>query len=361
MKLTVTGQLALSLLSTFAHAGKPCKNADLYVEAGSHIIYSYPGLTPPDSLLELTREGKVGGIIIFGENVDENLGNVVQNFQDAYKESPGYSGSPLLITTDQEGGIVRRLPGGPEKTAREVGDSEDPLSEATRMGQAAVEALTPFKVNSNLAPVLDVYRVEGEFIDEFGRSYGNDTEVVSTCSNAFAAAQKESNIISTAKHFPGLGAAGEGENTDEQPVTIDSSIDELRSFDCAPYEAAIKAGMETIMTSWAIYPSLDPEYPAGLSKKWVQGELRERLGFKGVTITDAIEAGSLKPFGEAGELGVMAAQAGMDLLLASGRDASQGESILEALVAALEDGTLSKREFRAGTKRIQELRSKLEW
>jgi beta-glucosidase-like glycosyl hydrolase len=96
-----------------------------------------------------------------------------------------------------------------------------------------------------------------------------------------------------------------------------------------------------------------------MSKAWVQGELRQRLGFKGVTITDAIEAGALQAFGNDGDRGVLAAKAGMDILLASGRNATQGEAIVEALVAALKTGKLARDSFDQATQRILKLRGKI--
>ncbi|PGH11255.1 hypothetical protein AJ79_04990 [Helicocarpus griseus UAMH5409] len=359
MKLTTS--LIAAILPALAWAkADPANDEDLAIQAAKHVIYSYEGLTPPAHLLDLTRQGKVGGIITFGENVDENLGNVIQEFQTAYAESPAYFGSPLLIMTDQEGGKVRRLPGGPGDPAKVTGQAPDPKAAGAEAGETAASVLKSYLNNCNLAPVLDVYRTADNFLDKVGRSYGNTSELVSACATAFIVAQEGAGVIATAKHFPGLGAAGD-ENTDLQPVTIDIPLDELRSTDEVPYEKAIAAKVDMVMMSWAIYPALDAERPAGLSKAWVQDELRERLGFKGVTVTDALEAVSLERFGDDAQRGLLAGQAGVDLLLASGRNATQGEAVLNALVQGLKDGSLSKREFDAGTKRIDKLRKKLEF
>ena len=98
-----------------------------------------------------------------------------------------------------------------------------------------------------------------------------------------------------------------------------------------------------------------------MSKVLIQGELRERLGFKGVTVTDALEAGGLEAFGNHANRGLLAAQAGMDLLLASQRNETQGEAVLEALVQGLKDGSLPKDEFDAATERILNVQSKLKF
>ena len=162
-------------------------------------------------------------------------------------------------------------------------------------------------MNVNLAPVLDVYRQAGNFIDQFGRSYSNHAHTVSWLGADFIRAQQQVGVAATAKHFPGLGAATRSQNTDLAPVTLNLSAAAIRGTDEVPYLAAIGAGVKLVMVSWAVYPALDREHPAGLSPAMVGGELRSRLGFKGVTITDALEAGALRAFGTFGHRAVLAA------------------------------------------------------
>lgn len=359
MRLITTSRLFAPLFLSLGGITQAASFDDLAVEVGHHVIFSYSGLQPPTHLFDLIKQGKVGGIILFGENVDDNLGNIIGDFQEAYRKSSAYAGVPLLITTDQEGGQITRLPGGPEMSAKEVGQSKDPKKTATNTGNEAADALKEYQMNANLAPVLDVYRQEDDFTDHYGRSFGNTSSLVSQCGSAFITAQQDAGIIATAKHFPGLGAALKDSNTDEEPVTIDLTLRQLRSVDEAPYKDAIAAGVDMIMTSWALYPALDSTYPSGMSRKWVQGELRGRLGFKGVTITDALEAGALKSFGDDAARGTLAAQAGMDLLLASGRNVTQGEDILNGLIAALQDGSIPKDTFSEATGRILAMRKKV--
>lgn len=352
-------QLLLSLFLALPPSALAASPSDLQAQIGHHVIFSYPGLEPPAHLLDLIKEGKVGGIILFGENVSDNLTATIDNFQETYKQSPYYSGNPLFIMTDQEGGKVRRLAGGPVESAKQIGQAPDPKAAATQMGKDAASTLEAFKNNVNLAPVLDVYREAGDFADASQRSFSNSSRIVGTCGSAFISAQQAAGVIASAEHFPGLGAAGAGENTDLQPVTIDLTLKELRKVDMAPYTQAIAAGVDMVMTSWAIYPALDPTYPSGLSKTIIQNELRGRLGFKGVTITDAVEAGALEAFGDQATRGLLAAQAGIDILLAAKRDVTQGEDIYNALVAALEDGSLDQDSFSAATQRILDVRKKL--
>ncbi|KAJ5306899.1 hypothetical protein PENANT_c003G02978 [Penicillium antarcticum] len=357
--MKLSKQILLPFLLSLAPQATTSPTEDLSVQVGHHVIFSYPGLEPPSHLFDLVTQGKVGGIILFGENVGENLSTTIEQLQNTYRNSPHYAGSPLFVMTDQEGGQIRRLPGGPESSAKQVGQASNPRKAATQMGKDAASTLEAAKINFNLAPVLDVYRKPGDFTDHTGRSFSNNSDVVGTCGSAFIKAQQSAGIISSAKHFPGLGAAGATENTDLQPVTIDSSLEVLRSVDTAPYKKAIAAGVDMVMSSWAIYPALDAQHPSGFSKAWIQHELRGRLGFKGVTITDALEAGALEAFGDDASRGLLASQAGMDILLASSRNVTQGESVVDILVASLKDGSLDMEYFTLGTKRIMEVRRKI--
>ncbi|MQS17739.1 beta-N-acetylhexosaminidase [Streptomyces kaniharaensis] len=334
-------------------------STDSRLLAGRRIVYSYPGPTPPPAVLQAIREGRAAGVILFGENATspDQLADAVGRLRQAAAESP--VPEPLLLMTDQEGGKVRRLPGAPELSARATAASPDPVAEASRSGAGAGRNLADAGLNVNLAPVVDVYDTPGNFIDHHERSYGQDPFVVGELGSAFLAAQQGLGVAATAKHFPGLGSAARDENTDERPVTLPVPLADLRARGEEPYRAAIAAGVRLVMASWAVYPALDPERPAGLSPTVVQGELRSRLGFRGVTVTDALEAGALAPYGDTGTRAVAAADAGMDLLLCSARDPQQAEDAAAAVAAALDSGRLDRAAFDAALARITALRASL--
>jgi beta-N-acetylhexosaminidase len=153
---------------------------------------------------------------------------------------------------------------------------------------------------------------------------------VTECGQAFITAQQQTGVAATVKHFPGLGSATKSQNTDTGPVTLTVSLSGLRGKDEVPYPAAIAPGVK-LMVSWAIYPALDATYPTGLSAAWAQGEPRGRLGFGGVTITDALAAGALTSFGSYGQRAVLAARAGMDVLLCSAQDLTEGQTVATVL------------------------------
>jgi beta-N-acetylhexosaminidase len=329
--------------------------------AGQRVIYSYTGLTPPATLLRWIRHGEVGGVIFFGGNISSRaqIAGVISELDRAHA-SPGnpLRDLPLLLMTDQEGGLVRRLPGQPVLSEKQIGESAHPAAAATAAGTGAGKNLAGVGMNVNLAPVLDVFRQPGDFDDQFGRSYSMNPHVVSRLGANFIKAQQATGVAATAKHFPGLGAAAASQDTDTEPVTLHLSRHTLRTDDEFPYRAAIAAGVKLVMVSWATYPALAPA-PAGLSSAVVQGELRQRLGFTGVTITDALEAGALTPFGTIGHRATLAARAGMDLILCSGQHASEGQQARRALANAITTGTLNRAQFYRALDRIIALRSSL--
>ncbi len=327
--------------------------------AGQRIVGSYPGLTPPASLLADIRQGQLGGVIFFSDNIasDTQIAGVIGQLRQAQAQSPVRV--PLLLMTDQEGGQVRRLPGQPTLSEKQIGQSANATAAATAAGTAAGQNLAGVGMNVNLGPVLDVYYQAGNFIDEDQRSYSSNPATVATLGRAFITAQQKTGVAATAKHFPGLGSAATTQDTDAGPVTLTASLSKLRSTDEVPYPAAVAAGVKLVMVSWAVYPALDASRPAGLSPTVIQQELRGRNRFTGVTITDALEAGALKAFGTTSQRAVTAAAAGMDLILCAARDVSQSQTATAALASALTSGKISPATFNGAVSRVTALRASL--
>ncbi len=328
--------------------------------AGQRIVYSYSGLRPPASLVSAIRSGEAAGVILFGDNIasQRQIRGVIAGLQRASQASPLHA--PLLILTDQEGGEVRRLPGAPLLSEKQIGASVSAARLAGQAGDGAGGSLRGAGLNVNLAPVLDVYNRAGNFIDEYGRSYSSSAATAGRLGAAFIAAQQRTGVAATAKHFPGLGTASTAQNTDLRPVTLGVSLSRLRTVDEAPYRNAIAAGVKLVMSSWAVYPAVDRRLPAGLSPTVVQGELRGRLRFHGVTITDAISAGALGSFGSLGQRGVLAARAGEDLIICTGtaaNDPSAGVAVRTAVASALSRGALSRSDAVAAAERVLALRA----
>ena len=353
---------ATTAAATTAAAMAALPKMDAYQLAGQRTIYSYQGLNPPWQLLWAIRHGRVGGVVFFSQNVGSvtHLKSVVAKLSKANAASTNPVRLPLLLMTDQEGGQVRRLPGYPTMSEKQVGQAGHPDQQASTAGRGAGLTLRRASLNVNLAPVLGVYRSAGDFLDQYGRSFGRDASKVAQLGSRFVTAMQDQGVAATAKHFPGLGAASSSQNTDARSVTLSVPLSQLRGVDEAPFKAAIAARVKLVMMSWAVYPSLDKKYPAGLSRAIVLGELRSRLGFGGVTITDAVEAGALKNFGATGNRVKLAAKAGLDLMLCSRQRYDQGRTAMLALRDAYNGESAKQQgEFKVSVERILSLRASL--
>jgi beta-N-acetylhexosaminidase len=330
--------------------------------AGQRVIYSYNGLSAPFALLEAIRHGLVGGVIFFSFNFSSpaQLRHVISQLIAANNSPDNPArGFPLLLMTDQEGGLVRRLPGPPYESEAQIGASANPASAAAEAGSSAAANLKSYGLNVNLAPVLDVFRQPGDFDDQANRSYSMNPQVVASAGAAFVTAQQAGGVAATAKHFPGLGSASATEDTDNEPVTINLSAQNIRTVDELPYPAAFRAGVKLTMVSWANFPALDPKLPAGLSPTIIQGELQHRLGFTGVTITDALGAGALAAYGSLPNKTMLAARAGMDALLCTATKPLPGSKCLAGLKDGLQDGALPSLAFEAQLAQLLQLRASL--
>jgi beta-N-acetylhexosaminidase len=329
--------------------------------AGQHVVYSYPGLTPPSGLFKRICEGQVAGVIFFGANISSRtqIAGVIKQLNQANACPGNPVHEPLILETDQEGGLVRRLPGAPVLSEKQIGQSSNPAAAATSAGTGAGDNLLGVGMNTNAAPVVDFYRQAGDFYDQFQRSYSMNPSTAGTLGADFITAQQATGVAATAKHFPGLASANASQNTDAEPVTLFDHLDRIQTLDEQPYRSAIAAGVKLVMLDWAVYPNIGSKRPAGLSTKVIKGELRNGLGFTGVTETDAIEAGALSAFGSTGSRSVQAAAAGDDLILCSSQHVRQGEDATAALVTAERNGTINLANFEASAARIIALRSSL--
>lgn len=329
--------------------------------AGQRVIYSYAGLTPPSGLLRKIRHGEVAGIIFFGGNIESKtqIAAVITELEKADASSYNPIREPLLLMTDQEGGLVRRLPGAPKLSEKQIGLSSDPPAAATSAGTGAGNNLRSVGMNVNLAPVVDPYRQAGDFYDQYQRSYSMNASTAGSLGADFIKAQQATHVAATAKHFPGLASAASSQNTDAKPVTLWDSLSRIRNVDELPYSKAITAHVKLVMLDWASYPNIGTRRPAGLSSKIVKGELRKRLGFTGVTITDAIGAGGLSGYGSIGNRTRLAALAGMDLILSAAQNVSEGNQAVDSLETNYQNGTLNRANFQAAANRVIALRASL--
>jgi beta-N-acetylhexosaminidase len=261
--------------------------------------------------------------------------------------------APLLLMVDQEGGSVKRLPGGPLRSAPQMAATGTPAV-ARAEGRAAATTLRAAGMNVDLAPVVDVVRPESALHAE-GRGFGFSASSAARFGAAFARGLREGGVAATAKHFPGFGAAPR--NTDVGAVRIGVPLRELHAVDRVPFAAAIRAGTPMVMLSSAVYPALSSR-PAVLSARVVRRELREALGFDGMTISDDLEAPIFAAEGGPTGAGVQATKAGVDLLLYA-RTYAAAARAADALAAAIRRGEVDRDALEASRRRIEALRASL--
>jgi beta-N-acetylhexosaminidase len=319
--------------------------------AGERIVVGETGTGISKPLRTAIHRGEVAGVILFAGNFPSRAAGrrLIADLQ-AIPRPPGLR-SPLLIMVDQEGGEVKRLDGAPGASAAEMGRRGTAF--ARRQGARTAANLGDVGVNVDLAPVLDVARPDG-VIAATERGFGSTPARVSATAVPFAAALQHGGIAATGKHFPGFGAAPE--NTDFAVQRIPLSRQTLRSVDEAPYRPYIAAGGKLVMLSTAIYPAFS-ELPAAFTREIATGELRERLGFGGVSITDALETTAVEAFGGPAKAALAGARAGADLLLFT--ELGPAVRARKALAAALRAGGVDRGEFEASVQRVLDLRAGL--
>ncbi|MDQ2701012.1 MAG: beta-N-acetylhexosaminidase [Actinomycetota bacterium] len=338
---------------TYEHTSAPFaipKGLSTHELAGQRFVAGFRGTSIPADVRKAIRSGRIGGIILFSENLpNRSTARALTRRLQAIKRPPKLRRYPLAIMIDQEGGLVKRLAGAPTVSAEVMGRRGPSFSR--KQGRMTGRNLRNAGVNVNLAPVLDVAQPGGTIAGD-DRGFGSTARAVARTAIPFTRAMQANGVAATAKHFPGLGYARL--NTDDAVQKIRRSKAALRRVDEAPYRPFVKADGGLVMVGTAIYPAFGRR-PASFERKIVTGELRRRLGFEGVTITDSLETVASRAFGNSQKVSLAGARAGMDMLLfATLGEALKGE---RAVAARLKSGKLDRTEFEDSVRRILRLRS----
>lgn len=318
---------------------------------GERLIAGFSGTALPAPLRRMIGRGELAGAVFFEENLPDRAAAKRLSAEIQSIPRPRGLRDPLLLMVDQEGGLVKRLAGPPALSAARMGAAGARVSR--EQGHAAGASLRRGGINVDLAPVLDVARPGGT-IAETERSFGESAAGVFATAVPFAEGLRKAGVAATAKHFPGLGAAGE--NTDFAVQRVALSKRELRAVDERPYRRFIAAGGEMVMLSTAIYPAFSPR-PAAFARPIATGELRRRLGFGGVSITDALESVAVRDFGGPAAAATAAAAAGTDLLLFT--DYRAAAIAGASLVRGLRRDPPARSAFEAAASRVLRLRHSL--
>lgn len=275
-----------------------------------------------------------------------------------------YSQNRLLIAVDQEGGLVSRLgpaAGFPEtESPKALGEKND-LALTAKAAKTIARDLKRGGINLNLAPVVDLSLNPEGLIARNGRSFGSDPNLIFRHAEAFILAHRQQGILTTLKHFPGKGSAGEDTHFHVADVTSSYQLQELY-----PFSWLIQEGLaDLVMTSHILHREWDAEYPVTLSSKILRGFLRDKLGYEGVVISDDLLMGAIGKQFSLEEASLLAIEASVDILLASnnspeGSDPNLFDRIFEAIYRAVERGRLSRTMIKTSHARIMTLKGRLE-
>jgi len=340
-----------ALDATGAPAPNPANRLSVRMLAGERIITGYTGTTVPEWLLALVRRGDVGGVIVYAANVASTSALAAQMGRLQAAARPLGLG-PLLTLIDQEGGEVKRLQGPPNGSAAEMATRGTRW--VRRQGLATAALLRSAGINVDLAPVADLSR-PGGFERATERSFGATPGTAGPLSAAFATGLQAGGVAATLKHFPGLGSVTQDQDLYPQTVTL--SLGVLRRSDEQAFVPGISAGTHLVLISTARYRAL-ASVPAVIAPAVITGELRDRLGFTGVVVTDDLDVPSLSSFGTPAELGVRATLAGADLLVFAHQPADI-EAEIAALTNAVHTGWVSQTTLVASARRTLALRADL--
>src|SRR5580693_8178517 len=304
---------------------------------GQLISVGFEGTTAPAELLARIAASEVGGVMLFRPNIVDppQVASLVTALRAAAPAE-----APLLVSIDQEGGLVQRLraPATVWPPMLAVGAAGD-ASRTTAVGRALGEELAALGVGWNFAPVLDVHTNPANPVIG-NRAFGTTPEAVVAQALAFWRGLRGAGLVGCGKHFPGHGDTRADSHLDLPVVAHD--LERLRRVELAPFAAAARAGMEALMTAHVVYPAIDPDRPATLSRRIATELLRGELGFRGVLVSDDLGMKAVADRYSIEELAVGAIEAGCDHLLIREPEARQSAA-LEAIVRAAE----ARADFRA--------------
>lgn len=380
---TFTSNKEVMAIDSASKAKEIVSNMTLEEKLGQMIMPDFrmwqeDGTKEPSDLTEINSEVAevidkydLGGVILFAENVKEisQTTTLIHDLQEvAINDKDG--NLPLLITLDQEGGIVTRLGEGtnlPGNMALGATRSEKYSYDA---GYLIGRELNALGANVNFAPVLDTNNnPENPVIGV--RSISSNPELVGKLGKNIAKGIQDQGVAATAKHFPGHGDT----STDSHyglPM-VNKSIEELRETELKPFKIAIENGIDMIMTAHIQFPQIEKDtfiskkdgsqivIPATLSDDIITGILREEMGYDGVAITDAMNMKAISDhFGEL-ESTKMAINAGIDIILMptilrNNEDVKKLDYIVNGILDSIKSGEIKEEEITDSVERIVKLK-----
>ncbi|MFA6252011.1 MAG: glycoside hydrolase family 3 protein [Candidatus Paceibacterota bacterium] len=360
---------SVSAISYATISNKNSKEQELKRMIGQMMIIGFRGTeVDQDSyIVKEIKNNNIGGILLFdkdnpsGGTIKRNIENPEQTKKLISDIKTYSSNSSIFVSIDSEGGYVNRL-----KTkygfsnimsAEKIGQTNN-ADTAKEEGQKIGATLKDLGINLDFAPVVDVnINPSNPVIGYLERSFSEDPYKVFIYANKFIEGLHQENIISAIKHFPGHGSSTSDSHLGMVDVTNSYTTKEL-----IPYANLIKGGYnDIIMTAHIINQNIDKENPATLSPIFIQGLLRNVLGFKGVVISDDMQMGAITDFYGQENAAVKAINAGCDMLIVSNNikvyDEEAPSKIINGIYQAVKDGKISEKRIYESYNRIQKLKN----
>ncbi len=301
-----------------------------------------------DGTREALDNCAIGGLIYFEKNIKDKE-QITQMLSNTFSMSK----YPIFLAVDEEGGSVSKL----KKSGIDVEQVGD-MAEIGQNGDAAQAYEAGTKIgtylrelgfNLDFAPVADLADAATSELGD--RVFGSDAQVVSDMISNMVSGIEGAGVSSCLKHFPGIGSA-EGD-THSGRVETTKTLEEMRNYELLPFKAGIDAGADLVMVSHITASAVDEEaVPSSLSRVIVTDVLRNELGFQGVIITDALNMGAITEYYTSEQAAVMAIEAGVDMLLMP----QDFNAAYEAVLAAVQDGTISEERINESLERIYRLK-----
>ncbi|MFC4557583.1 glycoside hydrolase family 3 N-terminal domain-containing protein [Virgibacillus kekensis] len=303
------------------------------------------------------KEYHLGGVILFRENVvtTEQTAKLVAAYQEA---SEKYG---MLMTIDQEGGIVTRLQSGTDFPGNMALGATRSTDISYNVGKAIGEELNSLGINMNLAPVLDVNNNPDNPVIGV-RSFGESPQLVADMGIAYTKGLQSTGVAATAKHFPGHGDTAVDSHLGLPEVPYDK--ERLMEVELYPFQKAMEQGIDAVMTAHVTFPKIDDtkviskkdgteiSLPATLSKKVLTGLMREEMGFDGIIITDALNMNAIEDHFGPVDAAIRAVKAGTDIVLMP----VGLNDVADGLLNAVKTGEISEERIEASVERLLTLK-----
>ncbi len=339
------------------------KSGDVSLERkiGQMIMIGFRGVDIDNATLisekQVTR-GEIGGVLILPYNI-ENRKQFLKLIKDIKSIKTTY---PLLVAIDQEGGKICRLNDANGFTSfpssKEVARAKTPR-EAFKLYLKMAGIIKGTGINLNLAPVVDLdINPDSPAIGKIERSFSADPNIVLSYAEQFISAHRETGVLTSVKHYPGHGSAGNDTHLGFTDVT-----GTWKKIELIPYRELIKKGLvDTVMTAHVVNADVDDKYPASLSEKHVEENLRGRLGFDGVIITDDLQMGAVSNIYPLEDIVINAINSGSDILLFANYfnlDPKISGKVRKIIIQAIDEGKIKRERIEESFQRIMKLKKKL--